>query len=467
MAATFNLDSNPSLWRASFVGGMDVMQDLETLISDPSPRAIAAAISRQITSGELAPGDRLPTVRDLAARLGVSPATVSHAWQALGAAGLITSRGRSGSFVRNKAAGWLPRSMQELAGHVSSTDLDLSRGTPDPSLLPALAPSFSRISLRAETGSYQDVPVIPELEEVLRESWPYRVDSITIVDGALDGISRALDELVRFGDRVLVENPSFPPFFDLLERLGAEVIPVELDDHGVRPDSLARALSLGPSALILQPRAHNPTGISTTNERAGELAATIARSRLATGLVVIEDDHSGEISMAPDVSLGRWLPHQVLHIRSFSKSHGPDLRIAALGGPAELVDRIVARRILGPGWTSRMLQAILHDLLTHPESRAEVDHARDVYHQRQHELSTQLSKNGRPRIVADGINAWLPVADERTTTVQLAAAGIRVAEGAPFRAPGAVSSQFIRVTAGMLTADIQGPAAALASSAQL
>ncbi len=53
-----------------------------------------------------------------------------------------------------------------------------------------------------------------------------------------------------------------------------------------------------------------------------------------------------------------------MHVRSFSKSHGPDLRIAALGGPRDLVDRIVARRMLGPGWTSRMLQTILLDLLT-------------------------------------------------------------------------------------------------------
>ena len=70
-------------------------------LDERTPRGIAAALARLITSGDLAPGDRLPTVRDLAAELGVSPATVSHAWQTLAAAGLITSRGRSGSFVRS------------------------------------------------------------------------------------------------------------------------------------------------------------------------------------------------------------------------------------------------------------------------------------------------------------------------------------------------------------------------------
>src|ERR1700679_2363165 len=105
-------------------------------IDDPSPRSIAAAIARQINSGTLAPGERLPTVRDLARQLGVSPATVSHAWQALSGAGLIVSRGRSGSFVQSRAANWLPRSMRRLAGHMPPSGLDLSRGTPNPALLP-------------------------------------------------------------------------------------------------------------------------------------------------------------------------------------------------------------------------------------------------------------------------------------------------------------------------------------------
>jgi len=76
------------------------MKSIALAIDDASPSGIAGAIARLINSGDLAPGDRLPTVRELAADLGVSPATVSHAWQALAGVGLIISRGRSGSFVR-------------------------------------------------------------------------------------------------------------------------------------------------------------------------------------------------------------------------------------------------------------------------------------------------------------------------------------------------------------------------------
>ena len=134
-------------------GGKSFVNEIWKLIGDSSPRGIAAAIARHITSGELAPGDRLPTVRELGATLGVSPATVSHAWQALSQAGLIESRGRAGSFVRQHPRAWLPPRMLGLAAGAElapdAAHLDLSRGTPDPLLLPTLGPALSRVSVHA------------------------------------------------------------------------------------------------------------------------------------------------------------------------------------------------------------------------------------------------------------------------------------------------------------------------------
>lgn len=440
------------------------MKAIAPAVDEATPHGIAAAVARLITSGDLAPGDRLPTVRELAADLGVSPATVSHAWQALSGVGLIISRGRSGSFVRSAPRRWLPPRFQGLAGQLEATRLDLSTGTPDPELLPALGPAFSRVSTRAGTVSYLDQPVIPELEAVLRATWAYPVEAITVVDGALDAISRAMEIVVRFGDRVVVEDPGFPPIFDLLEHFGAVRVPVGLDEEGMRPDLLEEALTLRPAAIVLQPRAQNPAGRSLTATRARELAQVIRRSRHARDAIVIEDDHSGEISAVSDVSLGTWLPGQVLHIRSFSKSHGPDLRIAAVGGPVEIIDQLVARRILGPGWTSRMLQTMLHDLLTDPISVSKVADARRVYRARQRRLSAELAEHRVALPPADGINTWLPVADERAAIVQLAAAGIRVAAGTPFQAD--TSGSFVRVTAGMVRDDFGFVAENLASAAR-
>ncbi|MBX3193752.1 MAG: aminotransferase class I/II-fold pyridoxal phosphate-dependent enzyme [Microbacteriaceae bacterium] len=444
------------------------MNSIVLAIAERSPRGIAGGISRLITSGDLAPGDRLPTVRDLAAELGVSPATVSHAWQTLAAAGLIVSRGRSGSFVRSAPRDWMPHRYRGLDGHHEAR-LDLSRGTPDPGLLPALGPALSRISTRADTSSYQQKPDIPELHDLLRDTWPSPVESITVTNGALDAIDRALASLVRYGDRIIVENPTFPPFLDLLDHHGLEPVGVGVDAEGMIPSEFSAALRARPAVVLLQPRAHNPTGASVSVERAKQLAFELYRSRFAADAIVIEDDHSGAISTAPEVTLATWLPERVLHVRSFSKTHGPDLRIGALGGPRALVDRVVARRLLGPGWTSRMTQALLFELLTDPVSLREVEHAREVYARRQEGFARALRACGMDAVAGDGLNTWLRVAGERDAIVRLTSAGIRVAPGGPFvlgdaANPDGQGAGHVRVTVGV-AGDDPGPVAATIADA--
>jgi DNA-binding transcriptional MocR family regulator len=435
-------------------------------LNDRTPAGIASAIARQITTGEVVPGDRLPTVRDVATELGVSPATVSAAWQLLHRAGLVISRGRSGTFVRSAPRDWLPRSYH---GFEQETDarLDLSRGTPDPELLPSLGSALQSMAARADTPSYQLKPDIPELHDLLRETWPSPVESLTVLNGALDAMDRTFASIARFGDRIAVESPGFPPLFELLEHYGLEPVPLRLDDQGVTPESLTSALGFKPVAIVLQPRSHNPTGISMSGERARELASVIDRHPSGERVVVIEDDHSGAISVGEDVTLARWIPDRVLHIRSFSKTHGPDLRIGALGGPRTLVDRVVSRRLLGPGWTSRMLQGVLHSLLTDPLSIAQVDRARSVYAERRAALSAALAARGLDVTIADGINAWIPVADERGAIVQLTGAGIRVAAGTPFQlGDPSTHEQRIRVTVGIVRDDVDGLADALVRAAR-
>ncbi|MEO8095722.1 MAG: aminotransferase class I/II-fold pyridoxal phosphate-dependent enzyme, partial [Pseudolysinimonas sp.] len=158
-------------------------------------------------------------------------------------------------------------------------------------------------------------------------------------------------------------------------------------------------------------------------------------------------------------------------VRSFSKSHGPDLRIGALGGPRALVDRVVARRLLGPGWTSRMTQALLFELLTDPVSVAEVEHARETYAGRQQRLAEALQGHGLPVAAGDGINTWLRVADERDAIVRLTAAGIRVAPGGPFLLGELADHDVdggghVRVTIGVAGDDVSPVADALAAAAR-
>lgn len=442
-------------------------QELADLVADRSPRGIAATIARLVHTGDLLPGDRLPTVRQLAGALGVSPATVGSAWQTLASAGLVISRGRAGTSVLPGPAGRLPPRYRDLAD-VPPARIDLAAGTPDPDLLPDLAPALSRVAGRGaatRTTGYLDDPVVPELERLLRASWPFLPQRLTVVDGAVDAMSRVLEQVVGFGGRVAVEDPGFPPVLDLLDHLGLERVPVPLDAHGPRPDALAAAVAAGARVVLLQPRAQNPTGVSTTPTRARELAAVLRPD--AGQLWVVEDDHSGEIASSRDVSLGSLLPDRVVHVRSYSKSHGPDLRIAAVGGPAVVLDALVARRMLGPGWTSRLLQRVLADLLTDAHAVEAVAHARRVYHGRRRALSAALARHGLHVPPGDGINMWVPVADEQTAVVRLEAAGIRAARGRPFFAVPSRSGGFVRVTVGVLQPqDVEHVAAALATAAR-
>jgi DNA-binding transcriptional MocR family regulator len=439
----------------------DLLALIAGAVEDRSARGIAAAVSRLVTAGSLPSGARLPTVRDVARELGVSPTTVSEAWGSLARAGAIQTRGRSGTFV---CSGSMPFRYAQLGGTPPGVSRDLSTGVPDHDLLPDLTGALKRIGDGRITASYLDAPVLPQLEAVLRARWPFPPERLTVVDGALDALDRITGAVVRFGDRVLVESPAFPPMLDVLDAVGATVIGVPLSPDGLAVDDLAAALSAHrPVALFLQPRAHNPTGVSMTAARATALADVLAGH---PGVLIVEDDHAGDIATAPPVSLGSWLPARTVHVSSFSKSHGPDLRLAAIGGPAPIVAAVADRRLLGPGWSSRILQAVLLDLLTDPAAIAQVAQARLRYAWRRAALRAALSAHGVAATAADGINMWLPVRDQQSAMVTLAAHGIAVAPGAPFLVAPAATDH-VRLTAGLVRDDFDDLAGILAAAADV
>jgi DNA-binding transcriptional MocR family regulator len=435
-------------------------------VDDRSARGIAAAVSRLVTAGDLPAGARLPTVRDVARRLGVSPTTVSEAWGSLTRAGAIQTRGRSGTYVTGPGPARQRLRYAQLGSSPGGAPRDYSTGVPDHDLLPDLTAALKRIGDGRLTTSYLDAPVLPALEAGLRVRWPFPPERLTVVDGALDALDRIIGAVVRFGDHVLVENPAFPPLLDLLEAIGATVIGVPLGPTGVSLDPLAAALAeYDPVAVFVQPRAHNPTGVSMTAGHAADLALVLAGHPRVT---VVEDDHAGDIATAAPVSLGGFLPAQTVHVSSFSKSHGPDLRLAAVGGPAALIDAVADRRLLGPGWSSRILQAVLLDLLTSTEAIDQVAHARDEYARRRGALSAALAERGLTATAPDGINMWIPVEDQQVAMVALAGHGIAVAPGAPFLVSPA-GGEHVRLTVGLVRdgvdelADILTSAAGLAS----
>ena len=438
---------------------ISTLSAIEDRLEASSARGLAKAVSRAVRDGAVAPGTKLPPIRMVATRLGLSPTTVSASWALLSRSGAIHTDGRRGTTVsgpQDPPPGRYRRALQRQLDFA----LDLSTGTPDPALLPDLGRALGELTTAGIPGSYLDDPVLPELLDVLCAQWPYPPAELMVVDGAMDGLDLVSRALLRFGDRVVVEHPCFPPLLDLLESIGAEAVGVPLDDAGLLPGPLAAALRGPTAAVFLQPRAQNPTGASMTEQRARALAPILTRA----GSPVVEDDSAGAVAASSPLSLGQWIPDQVIHIRSFSKSHGPDLRLAAMSGPVELLREVIHRRQLGQGWSSRLLQRVLLSLLTDPDAIAAVDHARDEYTRRRGALVSALNARDVEVVAGDGLNLWVPVHDESGAIVRLASQGVGVTPGTPFDVL-AGGGDHVRVTAGLVAHGHEELAQVLAAAA--
>ena len=424
-------------------------------------RGLAAAVSAAVGDGSLADGTRLPPIRRLANDLELSPSTVSAAWRLLAAARVIRADGRRGTVITAHAQPGPVRYRRALERSISFS-VDLSTGVADPALLPDLVSALRRVRQGWSAGSYLDDPIVPGLIERLREDWPYDAKAFAVVDGAMDALDQLATHHLRAGDVVVVENPGFPPLFDLLDAVGARMIGVDVDDDGLVVDQLADALARHPRMAFIQPRAHNPFGTTMTVSRARRLAALLG----STSCLVVEDDSAGAVASTPPISLGRWLPEQTVYVRSFSKSHGPDLRLAAMSGPAALMEELRERRLLGQGWSSRLLQAVLLELLSRDESRRQVETARATYAHRRGTLVAELARRGVVTRGRDGLNLWLPVHDESAAVLYLASRGIGAAAGSPFMSrPG--GSAHLRITVGMVAGDFERVADDLAHASRV
>jgi DNA-binding transcriptional MocR family regulator len=383
--------------------------------------SISADIESHLRSGALRPGDTLPPVRTLAADLGVSPATVASAYQALRRRGVIETAGRNGTRVRPRPSVAAVRT----AWHppVPPGVLDLVTGQPDPDLLPDLR--------RTLAGLPADGPDLRELARAGfdRDGLDMTGAAIGVTGGALDGIERVLGAHLRPGDRIAVEDPGWAGLLDLVAALGLVPHPVPVDDDGPTETGVRAAVAAGARAVVITSRAQNPTGGAVSASRADRLRTLLAEH---PDLLVIEDDHAAELSaqpLHPVVGTTRsWA-----FIRSVSKPYGPDLRLATLAGDPETVARVEGRQRLGTGWVSTLLQRTVVALWTAPETAALVATARDSYDRRCTALIGALAERGLTATGRTGINVWVPVPDETAAVARLRDDGYAVAPGALFR----------------------------------
>ncbi len=387
-------------------------------------------VEEAIADGSLHAGERLPAVRALARDLGVSPATVAAAYRTLAQRGVVGGQGRRGTIVapqpplRIRGARPLPAGARDLAS-----------GNPDPALLPPLAPAVARIDPRHRL--YGEPAKLEALVALAEQGFAADgvAGDVAIVGGALDGIERALQSRLLPGDRIAIEDPTWPRITDLVRALGLVPVPVELDESGVLPDALERGLAAGAKAAIVTPRGQNPTGAALAPERGEELREVLARH---PSVVVVEDDYVAAVAGAGYVPV-HGTTSQWAVVRSLSKVAGPDLRIALMAGDPRTISRVEGRQLLGPGWVSHLLQQIAARLLGAAATGRLLARAERAYAERRRALIEALAVRGIPAMGGSGLGVWIPVTEEVSTTQLLLEQGWAVSPGERFRiraAPG-------------------------------
>ena len=411
-------------------------------ISARTSAALVEEIELAVSDGLLAPGERLPSVRALAAQGGVSPSTVAAALAELRRRGLVVTDGRRGTRVATPAPAGAGASLMTAPAGAR----DVSRGNPDPELLPDIAAALARCAPPARL--YGEPAVLPALERLaFSQLGSVREDQqLCVVSGALEGLELVLQSSLRPGDRVAVENPGYASLFDLLRANGLRLQPVPVDERGMLPEALDAALRSGAAAAVMTPRGQNPTGALLDGARAQELAAVFARHPRVLG---IEDDHLGMLGEGPLHSSLEGCERWAI-ATSVSKALGPDLRLALLRGDPHTVARVERRQQCGPGWVSYVLQTLVVELWSSRSVQRQLAGARERYRERREGLLERLSERGIEARGTSGLNVWVPVPEESAVVAGLLSRGWVLAPGALFRLGSSPTA--VRITTATLTA---------------
>lgn len=396
------------------------------MIDGKTANEIFDSIRQHITTGALVAGDTLPPVRDLATVLNVNRNTVAAAYKRLVTTGLALSQGRNGTVIMGVSS---PVALE--GGNPDTPLTDLSGGNPAPSRLPDLSHYFAKINKHPRL--YGDEVVSPGLKTWATQ-WMQDVlpgpGEIDITSGAIDAIERLLCAHLLPGDSVAVEDPCFLSSINMLRYAGYSASPVSVDSEGMQPDMLELALQKGARAVIITPRAHNPTGCSLSAIRAARLQDIL--SRYPQTLVII-DDHFALLSASP---LYPVIAPQTKHwavICSMSKTLGPDLRLAIVASDPDTSAKLRLRLNAGSQWVSHLLQDLACACLSDENYQRTLVQTQQFYASQQQKLSQALQQQGIELAAGDGLNLWLPLqTHSQSLAFALAKAGWLVREGEVF-----------------------------------
>ncbi|APA71179.1 aminotransferase-like domain-containing protein [Janthinobacterium sp. 1_2014MBL_MicDiv] len=422
---------------------------LPRLAGNRGPRflQIADALQAAVADGSLAPGDRLPPQRQLAARLDVDLTTITRAYDEARRRNLLEGRGARGTYV--------------AAPKVELTAiLDLSMNTPPPpdgvDFDDMLKQGLSQVLMRADNELLMTYHLGggSESDRKAGATWlaPMfgHVDAgqLLVCPGAQAAIAALILALTAPGDVILAEPVAYPGLRAAATQFGRHVIAVAADRHGMVPEMLEEACRQHkPGLVYLNPTLQNPTAITMPERRRKELAGIAKRRNVR----IVEDDPYWLLADAPPPPIATFAPQQVYYIATLSKCLTPGLRVAfvLIRDPVERERFLVALRsfalMAAPLTAALATQWILDGsadgLMEGVRREARLRHrmARDIL-------------AGRYSGLGDGLHVWLELpAYWNSTQLARAAAssGIAVTPAEAF-ATGSAYVNAIRISLGSI-----------------
>lgn len=394
---------------------------------------ICEAIRAQIAEGVYPPGSRLPSSRALAAELGVSRTTVTAAYEQLAAEGYLEARQgaraqvpmglRVDQPVMRQDAGPPPTHLsaygRRLAGlsmgrrpEADAPVADFRYGDLAASDFPTLAwkrAVAAAILRRPSRLQYGDPAGSPALRSALKGYlWRARglrcdPDQIIVVNGSQQGLDLCVRLLLDPGDPAIIENPCYAAARDILLATGARLIPLKVDQEGMRTERLPPA-----RLAYITPSHQFPLGSVMSASRRQDLLAWARHN----GAYVIEDDYDGEyrFDIAPIPALQTLDgARNVIYLGTLSKTLSPTLRLGYLVVPKALSAAFTTAKRLADRHTPGLEQEALADLIASGAYERHVRRVRRRNGERRAALLAALHAELRDQVTVVGAEAGLHV----------------------------------------------------------
>ena len=393
----------------------------------PLADQLVEELSSLIESRRLAEGTRLPSIRLLARRAGVSAFTVTAAFEKLLARGLIESRRGSGHFVAVRRELKMPVEV-ELGPPVhadpgihfahSATDARDIRVPAGAGFLPASwyadaipASALSKMACSAATQGRAPSQGDGALRELLAqrlhlEGVPAAAHNIVVTAGASQAFDLIARKLLAPGDTVLVDDPGYFVLPTQLKARGLQLVSVPRCPDGPDIGALEEAARLHrPRMFFTQTLVHNPTGVSASPANCHAVLSLAEKH----GFLVVEDHVYTDFATSHRVSLAQIDElRRVLYVGSYSKILSPGMRVGFLAVAEALVAPLIEAKIVSVLTGSALIECVLREVLASGTYRKHVQRLRDKLASARSRAVERLREAGLciEHVPSDGMFLW-------------------------------------------------------------